>query len=300
MSLPLENLDDRRFEDLVEEGRAMIPAFAPDWTNHNISDPGITLLELFAYLAEMLSFRVNQISPSRMSTFLKLLNGSGWQRSSSQSLDDAIDETIRNVRQVDRAVTCADYESLANKIAGVARSFCVPQRNLRSGNPSVTPGHISLVVMPVSNDISPRPSPDLLRKVSAYLEERRLLTTKLHVVGPRYVKIVLYGTVVKQPGISGEALRDQIVRAIRLFLHPINGGADGRGWPAGRDLYISEIYEHIHGIPGVGYILTESLRVEGVGAERLRRNIRGELVSIEVKPGEFIEGVVEPHNIQIQ
>lgn len=300
MSLPLENLDDRRFEDLVAEGRAMIPAFAPDWTNHNASDPGITLLELFAYLAEMLSFRVNQISNSRVSTFLKLLNGPGWQRAPSQSVEDAVQETIQNVRQVERAVTCADYESLANKVAGVARSFCVPQRNLQSGNPGVTPGHISLIVMPASEDVSPRPNAELLRAVNSFLDERRLLTTKLHVVGPRYVRIVLYVTVVRQSGISEEGLRDQIVRAIRLFLHPIKGGSSGGGWPAGRDLYMSEIYEHIHRIPGVDYILTESVRVEGLDADRLRRNIRGELVSVEVKPGEFIEGVVEPDNIQVQ
>ena len=46
MSLP--QLDDRSYDDLIAEARALIPAFAPEWTDHNPSDPGIALLELFA------------------------------------------------------------------------------------------------------------------------------------------------------------------------------------------------------------------------------------------------------------
>ena len=46
--MPLEapNLDDRTFTDLFEELRALIPRYAPEWTDHNLSDPGITLLQL--------------------------------------------------------------------------------------------------------------------------------------------------------------------------------------------------------------------------------------------------------------
>ena len=48
MSIALPNLDDRRWSDLVEQGRALIPLYAPEWTDHNASDPGITLMELLA------------------------------------------------------------------------------------------------------------------------------------------------------------------------------------------------------------------------------------------------------------
>ena len=53
MPLVLPNLDDRTYADLVAEALAMIPARAPEWTNFNPTDPGVTLIELFAYLAEM-------------------------------------------------------------------------------------------------------------------------------------------------------------------------------------------------------------------------------------------------------
>ena len=45
-------LDDRNFEQLVELGRSLIPTLAPEWTDHNIHDPGITFLELLAWTAE--------------------------------------------------------------------------------------------------------------------------------------------------------------------------------------------------------------------------------------------------------
>ena len=74
MSIALTNLDDRRWADLVEEGRTLIPFYAPEWTDHNIHDPGITLIELFAWLAEMDIFRLNRISERHVRKFLSLVN----------------------------------------------------------------------------------------------------------------------------------------------------------------------------------------------------------------------------------
>ncbi|ANZ28484.1 putative baseplate assembly protein (plasmid) [Rhodococcus sp. WB1] len=71
-SVPLPNLDDRRWADLVEEGRALIPFHAPEWTDHNVHDPGITVLELFAWVAEMDLYRVNRITDAHRRKFLAL------------------------------------------------------------------------------------------------------------------------------------------------------------------------------------------------------------------------------------
>ena len=51
MPLPLPNLDTRRWADLVDEGVALVPRYGGTWTDHNVHDPGITLIELFAYLS---------------------------------------------------------------------------------------------------------------------------------------------------------------------------------------------------------------------------------------------------------
>jgi predicted phage baseplate assembly protein len=63
--LPEILLDDVRFQELVSEARTRIVRHSPEWTEHNISDPGITLIELFAWLTELLVYRINRI-PERL------------------------------------------------------------------------------------------------------------------------------------------------------------------------------------------------------------------------------------------
>jgi predicted phage baseplate assembly protein len=76
MPLPTPSLDDRKFQDLVDEAKRLIPRFCPEWTDHNVSDPGVALIELFAWMTELLLFRVNQV-PDRM--YVKFLNFLGLQ-----------------------------------------------------------------------------------------------------------------------------------------------------------------------------------------------------------------------------
>jgi hypothetical protein len=73
MPLPTPILDDRSYQQLRDELVRRIPVYNPDWTDHNPSDPGITLLELFAFLGENVLFRFNQIPEATRLAFLKLL-----------------------------------------------------------------------------------------------------------------------------------------------------------------------------------------------------------------------------------
>lgn len=73
MPLPSPILDDRSFAQLSAELKARIPVYNPQWTDHNASDPGITLVELFAFLGENLLYRFNQIPESTYLAFLRLL-----------------------------------------------------------------------------------------------------------------------------------------------------------------------------------------------------------------------------------
>jgi hypothetical protein len=73
MSLTSPNLDDRRFGDLMSETLARIKATCPEWTDLTPSDPGIALLESFAYLTEILLYRVNRIPEKATVEFLKLM-----------------------------------------------------------------------------------------------------------------------------------------------------------------------------------------------------------------------------------
>lgn len=69
---PLE-LDDRTFTDLFNEVRSLIPRHAPSWTNHNVSDPGIMLVELLAWLTEAMLYRINRVSDTSRMRLLELL-----------------------------------------------------------------------------------------------------------------------------------------------------------------------------------------------------------------------------------
>ncbi|HBV97853.1 MAG: hypothetical protein JL50_17970 [Peptococcaceae bacterium BICA1-7] len=71
--LPLPDLDDRFFEEIVKDSRKKIPRLTPRWTDENYHDPGITLIELFAWLTEMQQYYLNRITPQNELKFLKLL-----------------------------------------------------------------------------------------------------------------------------------------------------------------------------------------------------------------------------------
>ena len=73
MAIPLLNLDDRDFNDLSAELRALIPRYAPAWTNHNAADPGVTVMELFAWLAEAIIYRINRVPDTSRRRFMELL-----------------------------------------------------------------------------------------------------------------------------------------------------------------------------------------------------------------------------------
>ena len=73
MPISLPNLDTRRWTDLVDEGRALVPRYAPRWTDHNYHDPGITLIELFAWLIEQLIYRANRVPERHLRKFLALV-----------------------------------------------------------------------------------------------------------------------------------------------------------------------------------------------------------------------------------
>lgn len=77
MPIKPPNLDDRRYADIVAEARALIPQYCPEWTNFNDADPGMTLVQLFAWMTELIIYRLNRV-PDK--TYIHFLNFIGEER----------------------------------------------------------------------------------------------------------------------------------------------------------------------------------------------------------------------------
>ncbi|GAA0930219.1 putative baseplate assembly protein [Kribbella koreensis] len=73
MTLTVPNLDDRRFQQLVDDAKRMIQQRCPEWTDHNVSDPGVTLVEAFATMVDQLMYRLNRVPERHYLKFLDLV-----------------------------------------------------------------------------------------------------------------------------------------------------------------------------------------------------------------------------------
>jgi hypothetical protein len=301
MPLQLPNLDDHTYDDLVQEAKSLIPTYAPDWTNHNPSDPGITLIELFAYLTEMLNYRLNRVTDANTEAFLKLINGPEWKRSSDKTLNEEIRQAVLTLRRPDRAVTCEDFESLVLQNPQVGRAKCVPERNLEFENrlhPETKPGHVSVVIVPKKD--SNFPQHELIDSLKKDLEQRRLLTTRVHVVDPVYVQIGVHLTLNLMPDALEKDVHPRAVDALTKFLDPMVGGKEGKGWQFGRNVYVSEIYQLLDQLPGVDYVERMNNKDEltvinpqntelGDGdTDRLSKNEHNRLIAVIVHPEELV------------
>lgn len=73
MTLPSPNLDDRRFQDLVNDAKRRVQERCPEWTDHNVSDPGVTLIETVAFMVDQLLYRLNRVPDRVYVKFLELI-----------------------------------------------------------------------------------------------------------------------------------------------------------------------------------------------------------------------------------
>lgn len=74
MPLVAPNLDDRTFEQLLREARLRIPRYCPDWTDFNDADPGMAVVQLFAWFTELMVYRMNRVPDRSYVKFLEMLN----------------------------------------------------------------------------------------------------------------------------------------------------------------------------------------------------------------------------------
>lgn len=175
--IELPVLDDRTYADFANAARARIPSLTPDWTDHNPSDPGIVLVEMLAWLAEIVLYRIDRVPEKSYRTFLALLRGPSAHSLDGRPLDDlplddlpldaAIRDTAVDLRARHRAITPDDFEFLAlqrwptqraaqalGALGTVRRALCIPEHSPTTlasrwkPGARLDPGHVTVIVVP--------------------------------------------------------------------------------------------------------------------------------------------------------
>jgi hypothetical protein len=255
MSVPIPDLDNRTFEELVEEARRLVPVYAPQWTDHNLHDPGITFIELFAWLTEMQLYTFNQVSDRHLVKYLELL---GVDPTEHETLEDAFKAFRLDLRVPYRAVISSDYEFLALQHERVARAKAVV-----TGENSVR-----IVIVPEDPGVvQPKPLPDkaLLHEVCKKLDAARLITTSIEIAPPDYVNVSVGVTITIKKGFEPSLLKTRVNQALNRFLSPLKREPQDNAWPFGRPVYRSEVYKLVEGIEGVDCV--PSLALSGMGSK---------------------------------
>jgi hypothetical protein len=182
----------------------------------------------------------------------------------AETLFEASGRAVQLMSDPNRAVTLKDYETLAKRTPGTRIARTAARANL---HPNFTclkaPGVITVVVLPEMPVARPTPSYGLKRAVARYLNRRRIIGTRVEVVGAGYLEVAVEARVKAHPGVNRQDLQQRIVNALNAFFDPFKGGPEGNGWPFGRDVYRSEILQVIDELEGVDYILSLNLIAEG-------------------------------------
>jgi len=218
-----------------------------------------------------------------------------WGGADAESVSMAEKLIPRYLQHRDRLVTAADYESIVKRTPGldIARveALAAYHPDLKESTPGDAPGVITVMLIPRIDPATPdAPMPDtlFLNSVCRYVEPRRLVTTEVHIRGPRYKDIWLSVGITVKAGESISDVRERVKRRLRSFLSPLppddrktaEEEADG-GWPLGTPVVALELLAEASREPAVqringirlgdaGGVERTSITMEGLELPRLR------------------------------
>jgi hypothetical protein len=198
----------------------------------------------------------------------------------AETVGHAIGRAIELVGSSGRAVTLADYEALALKTPGTRIARASARANLHPGLPCVTAaGVVTVIVIPYLPLDRPFPSRALLRRVANHLSPRRVIGTRVEVIGPTYVEVTVRAKVKALPGSNKADLQQQILTSLHRFFHPLQGGPNSTGWPLGRDVFHSEVLQ----------VIDETARVDHVISLEISANCgAGQCGNLCLSPNELV------------
>lgn len=180
----------------------------------------------------------------------------------AETIDDAVARFQKDLRIPYTTVTSEDFEYIAKNTPSlrVAKAKAIPNHHPEKGD---IKGSVTIAVIPFSPlesfEIPPLPSEGFKDAICRHIDKHRLLGTAINIVSPLYVKVTANVKIVPLKGFVDESIRQLVINRIDGFIHPIKGWTEGTGWPIGRIVSRSEIYEVIEAIDGVDCVIGVSL-----------------------------------------
>lgn len=180
----------------------------------------------------------------------------------AETIEEARVRFLKDLNIPYTAVTSGDFEYIAKNTPGlkVAKTKAVPAWHPEKG---AKENSVTVVVIPFtpieSLKAPPEPSEGFKNSICLHLDRHRLLGTEVHVISPLYVRVKVSAVIVPLNGYPEGPLRSTIIGQLGRFLHPVVGWSDGKGWPIGRSVFLSEVYEAIGKTEGVDCVIRLSL-----------------------------------------
>ena len=339
MPLPIPNLDDRTFNDLTTEAVGLIPRNLPQWTDYNPSDPGITLMELFAFLIEAGFYQINRVPNRSLLNFAALV---GVTAAGGETVQQTMQRAHAAAANRTNIVTATEFERLAlqtgvvqttvqsvtgtaltvssfnttlsypvgTRVTGPGEATDTLATAIAANTAGVTTIDVSdtsfasslhtgdaVSIVPIvrtralvisgstAADVYPpdtftsvivvpatAPSPagvDLRQAAFELLRASCLIATDVKVREASYTPLSVVVTIAADSTshLNNAEINANVVNALATFLDPLLGGSAGTGWPFGRSIFRSELYQVIQAIKGVDYVRELLLNGDALIAE---------------------------------
>ena len=296
MPITLPDLDTKTYQNIVDEMLASIPNYTDKWTNYNVSDPGITILEMLCWITEATLYRINKIPDASYVNFLRLLAGvSGIDDINRLLADPNLFRSHRDIleflREIEtgnekkiidmkaaalnflnsryRAVTKEDFRELAieatesDELENITNRAKVERAIV---DQSTKEEKVRIIIVSDRRDKYNA----LIEQVEEYLDPRRLIGTVIEVNSPVYTDVGIHVKIELTSYEKVEIIRENVRTGILNYFDPLTGGSNGSGWPYGRPLIIYEVVQVVEDTNGVKRIVSvvidndDDLRIKAI------------------------------------
>jgi len=313
MSINFPDMAARTYGDILDEMVSSIPRYSDKWTNFNPSDPGITILEILAWIFDTNLYRINRVPEESYLNFMRLIAGAKEEEAGllleELKKDPNSDRYHIEILEILNKIYCDKKEGRTlidlHEIKGAALRFLNSNyravsednfialaveatRNTKEGEPKVKraivhgypDGKVEIIIISDNRENYK----ELKKMVKDYLEPRKLICTKIVVKEPVYSSLKIFVEAACHSGSYStiEIIKKNIQKNILDFLDPVTGGDDKMGWPYSRPVSIYELFHIIEETQSVDHAIN---------------------VILDDKPGltnKKIVGLIDPVDISIK